>query len=111
MRASTQREVDSRLKSIAGHLRGVSRMNARGAGCGPMLIQILAVQGALDGVAGLLIDEHIELCLSMAEDGKGRGNFENAVRELEQLYELSRVGPSRGSPDGELEEIDRVVEE
>lgn len=91
----TQHEVERRLISIAGHVQGLTKMHSEGASCGALLMQILAVQGALDKVAGILIDEHLDACLDSVREGAGDDCFEESVREIGRLYRLHQIRPAR----------------
>lgn len=105
MARNNHREVELRLKSIAGHVQGLTRMHSEGESCGPMLLQILAIQGALDKVAGLLIDGQIDAFLDTVREGAGEGCFEDSVREIEHLYGLRQTRPRWKSSSGQIVEI------
>ena len=70
--AAQRREVAARLRSIAGHLRGVDRMVAEDAYCIDVLTQVSAATKALQSLALLLMDDHLAHCVAdaAAEGGK-----------------------------------------
>ncbi len=59
MQSEVKREVLFRLKSVEGHLRGVSAMVTDDRPVGEVLHQLRAIQGALSAVYNLLLCEHL----------------------------------------------------
>jgi DNA-binding FrmR family transcriptional regulator len=52
-----------RLNKIEGQVRGVRGMIERDTYCDDVLIQIAAVQSAIDGVSKLLLENHMKTCV------------------------------------------------
>jgi DNA-binding FrmR family transcriptional regulator len=50
-----------------------------GKPCPEVLLQVSAVQAALHQVSRIIVEEHLESCLSEAAD---RGNYDTALAEL-----------------------------
>lgn len=90
----TKREVLNRLKRIEGQVQGIQRMVEEQKYCVDILLQVSAVQGALDQVSKRLLGRHIESCVS---DAFASGNDRQRERKIEELLEVfSRFGrPSR----------------
>ncbi len=63
MNAEDRTELLRRLKSIEGHIRGVTRMVEEDRPCLAVLQQIRAVQGSLKQTQLLLIRQHLDACL------------------------------------------------
>lgn len=86
----TKREVLNRLKRIEGQVQGIQRMVAEEKYCVDILLQVSAVQGAMDQVSKRVLGEHIESCVAEAftsGDARDRG------RKIEELLEVfSRFG-------------------
>ena len=74
-----QESLLSRLKRIEGQTRGVQRMIEEGRYCMDVVQQLHAVSAAADGVALLVLQDHIEGCVS---DAIREGAGEERIREL-----------------------------
>jgi DNA-binding FrmR family transcriptional regulator len=65
-------ELLNRLRRIEGQVRGIERMVDEEAYCLDVLQQVEAMTAAADGVALLLLEDHIDGCLTHAiESGQG----------------------------------------
>ena len=73
------RKVINRLSRIEGHIRGVKTMVSENRPCPEVLIQVAALRGALDRVARLILDDHMNECITRAAD---EGNIEQELAEL-----------------------------
>jgi len=77
--AKDKAAVQARLRRIEGQIRGVQRMVEEDRYCIDVLTQVSAVKAALDGVALVLLRDHVGHCVADAvRDGSG----EEKVREL-----------------------------
>ncbi len=76
----------ARLRSIAGHLRGVQRMERDGAYCIKIINQTKAVQAALDKFARVVLEHHLTHCVTDAIRGEDEKERERVVTELWQVY-------------------------
>lgn len=76
---ASQKRILNRLSRIEGHLRGIKTMVQDDRSCPDVLIQIAAVRGGLEGVARLILDEHLSECITRAVD---QGNIEAEVEAL-----------------------------
>lgn len=83
--SDTQRRV-ARLRTIAGHLRGVQRMESDGAYCIDIINQTQAVQAALDKFASVVLQHHLTQCVTEAIRSEDEGERERVVTELLQVY-------------------------
>ena len=66
-----------RLKSIEGHVRGVSRMVEEDQYCIDIVNQIGAVQRALSKVNELVLDRHLHTCATTAIRGDNPSDRED----------------------------------
>ena len=80
-----QRRV-ARLRTIAGHLRGVQRMEQAGAYCIDIINQTTAVQAALDKFASVVLEHHLTHCITDAIRSEDEEERERAVTELLHVY-------------------------
>ena len=58
--------VLNRLSRTEGHIRAVRRMVEEGRDCADVLIQLAAVRSAVDRVARVVLEDHVESCLRLA---------------------------------------------
>lgn len=66
-------ELLNRLRRIEGQVRGIARLVEGEAYCLEVLQQVEAMTAAADGVALLLLEDHIDGCLAHAiESGQGQ---------------------------------------
>ena len=70
--------VLNRLSRAIGHLESVKRMVENGRDCTEVLMQLAAVQSALNGTAKVILKDHIEHCLTDAVE-------QNDMRAIEEL--------------------------
>ena len=80
-------EVESRLKNVEGHVRGIQRMVGEDAYCIDVMHQIQAVQAALNKVKQMVLEEHIQSCVITAVQGDDADERERVLREITQVYE------------------------
>jgi DNA-binding FrmR family transcriptional regulator len=79
-----RKQIVNRLAKIEGHLRAVKDMTAEGRDCSEVLLQIAAVQKALDGAAKLLLKDHLESCVV---DAVHHGNQEKVIHDLNKALD------------------------
>ena len=86
----TKGKARGRLRRIEGQVQGLQRMIDSDAYCVDVLLQISAVQGALDQVQKLLLGRHIESCVA---DALRSGSKSERQQKLEELLDVfSRFG-------------------
>ena len=59
-------KIINRLKSIEGHIKGVTRMVENEACCIDVVNQMNAIQAALQKVSLLMLDRHLHTCVTTA---------------------------------------------
>ncbi|MBI4770381.1 MAG: metal-sensitive transcriptional regulator [Chloroflexi bacterium] len=84
-----QEETLRRLKSIAGHVKGIERMVTEGAYCIDVIKQIQAVQAALNKVSANILDGHLHSCLPTAVRGEDPDERERVLKEIADVFEMS----------------------
>lgn len=96
MRDEYRERVLNRWKSIEGHARGVRRMIERDEYCPEIIKQSLAVQGAIDGVNALILENHLYTCATAAIRSDDVEERERMIGELLELFNGgARVGWNR----------------
>jgi len=88
--AETKGKAQGRLRRIEGQVQGLQRMIAAEAYCVDILLQISAVQGALEQVQKLLLGRHIESCVADALRSGSRNERQRKIDELLDVF--SRFG-------------------
>jgi DNA-binding FrmR family transcriptional regulator len=77
----------NRLKSIEGHVRGVTKMVEEDAYCIDIVNQIDAVQAALQKVSGLVLDRHLHTCVITAIQGDDPAERERVITEIMDVFD------------------------
>lgn len=78
-----------RLKTIEGHLRGISRMVENGDYCIDVIRQIQAVQSALNKVSSVILEEHLNSCVITAISGEDVSERKRVLQEIGEIFEQS----------------------
>lgn len=80
------RAVLNRLSRTEGHLRGVRRMVEAGSPCSDVLIQLAAVRAAVDKIARVVLEDHVESCLRQAaSNGKTDDEWSSLKEALDRF--------------------------
>ena len=79
-------EAIRRLKSIEGHVRGITRMMEEGQYCIDVIGQIQAVQSALAKVSTMILDEHLNSCVISAVRGNDPDERERVLGEITAVF-------------------------
>ena len=59
----TRKALQNRLNRIMGQLNGITNMVDENRYCGDILIQVAAVQSALQSVGYMILQNHMETCV------------------------------------------------
>ena len=78
----TKAKALARLRRIEGQVQGIQRMVEAEAYCVDILLQISAVQGALEQVQKLLLGRHIESCVA---DAMRSGRARERQKKIDEL--------------------------
>jgi len=84
-----KREILNRLKSAEGHVRGIERMVDENAYCIEVINQILAVQRALDKVNSMILERHLQTCVTTAIRGDDAAERERVIAEIMDVFETT----------------------
>jgi CsoR family transcriptional regulator, copper-sensing transcriptional repressor len=82
----TRAKARGRLRRIEGQVQGLQRMLDNDAYCVDILLQISAVQGALEQVQKLLLGRHIESCVSDALRSGSKSERQQKIDELLDVF-------------------------
>jgi DNA-binding FrmR family transcriptional regulator len=85
----TTTKILNRLKSIAGHVRGIEKMVAGDEYCVDIVNQILAVQRALHKVNGMVLERHMHTCVTKALRSDNPEERERVIGEILAAFETS----------------------
>lgn len=80
-------EILARLRSIEGHVRGVVRMVEDDAYCVDVLKQTKAIQAALNRVNTLLLERHLNHCVTTAIRSADPRERERVIAELLDVFQ------------------------
>lgn len=79
------RQLQNRLKRMMGQLGGISKMLEDNRYCGDILVQVAAVESALQSFGYLVLQNHLETCV-VEEVQKGNTKImEEAVELIKKL--------------------------
>ncbi len=67
---ATKDQLQTRLRRIEGQVRGIQRMVDEDRPCPDVLVQIAAIEAALDKVALGLLDGHVRHCVAQADESE-----------------------------------------
>ncbi len=84
-----KREILNRLKSVEGHVRGIERMVDENAYCIEIINQILAVQRALDKANSMILERHLQTCVTTAIRGDDAAERERVIAEIMNVFETT----------------------
>jgi DNA-binding FrmR family transcriptional regulator len=86
----TRGKALGRLRRIEGQVQGIQRMVEEDKYCMDILLQLTAVQGAVEQVQRLLLGRHIESCVA---DAVRSGSTRDRQKKMDELLEVfSRFG-------------------
>ena len=93
MKTETREQAGRRLRKIAGQVAALERMVDEDRYCVDVLLQIAAVRGALDKVGKLLLEGHVETCVTTAiRSGRARDRDEKLGELIEVFSRFAHIG-------------------
>ena len=93
MKDHHERAVLNRLKTARGHLDGVIRMVEDDTYCPDLMKQLSAVQGSLERASRIVLQNHLETCVSAAMVA---GRTDEIVEELMEALRYDRTVTAAG---------------
>ena len=76
-----------RLKSVLGHVDGVIRMLEREEYCIDVIKQVAAIEVALKKVSAVLLQNHLDTCVTVAVNEKSPAVRSRVVKELLEIFQ------------------------
>jgi DNA-binding FrmR family transcriptional regulator len=84
---STKQKTLRRLQIIEGHVRAVQRMLDEDKYCIDVIRQINAIQSALGKVSQVVLESHLNHCVTEAVRGDDAARREQVLTEIADLFE------------------------
>lgn len=78
-----------RLKTVEGHLKGISRMVEDDAYCIDIIRQIQAVGAALNKISAHILEEHLKTCVITAIRGESEVERERVLNEIAEIFQMA----------------------
>ena len=88
MDSDYKRQLLNRLKSVEGHVRGIQRMIEEDTYCIDVIRQINAVQKALEGVSSLVLENHLNTCVTTAIRGDDADERQRMIGEVVKVLNV-----------------------
>ena len=89
MAQNHKEQVLARLKSIEGHVRGVARMVEEDTYCVDIIKQTMAIIKAMEKLNLLILDNHLNTCVTTAIRSESPADRERVITELLEVFETS----------------------
>lgn len=89
MPEAEKRKLLARLKSVEGHVRGIHRMVEEDQYCIDIIQQAQAVQRALDKFNALILENHLNTCVTTAIRSEDAAERERVVTEIMNVFETA----------------------
>ncbi|MBZ0315858.1 MAG: metal-sensitive transcriptional regulator [Anaerolineae bacterium] len=78
--------VVNRLKSVSGHINGIITMLEEDRYCIDIIKQIQATQAALARVSEIILENHLDTCLTTAIRGDDPNERERVLAEVMEVF-------------------------
>ncbi len=82
-------QVKNRALSIQGHMGAVARMIEEDAYCIDIIKQTQAIQKAIDRLNAVILDNHLNSCVTTAIRGNKPKERERVIKELLDVFETT----------------------
>ncbi len=80
------KEILNRLSYLEGHCGAVRRMVEEGKYCIEVIHQIEAVEAALKKVKEIILENHLETCVTTAIQGSDKDKRKKVIGELLEIF-------------------------
>ncbi len=82
-------DAEKRLKTVEGHIAGIRRMVGEGEYCIDVIRQIQAVQAALNKVTKIMLEDHMNSCMTTAVRSNDPSERERVLSEIAEVFETA----------------------
>jgi DNA-binding FrmR family transcriptional regulator len=86
MRKSIKKKVLNRMNYLIGHLEGVKKMIENDKYCVDIILQNEAVISALKKVNEMILENHLNTCVTQAIKNKNEKERKKKIKELLDLF-------------------------
>jgi len=86
MRDKKKKDLLNRMSYLTGHLQAVSRMIENDKYCIDIIRQNQAVISALEKVNELILQNHLDTCVTKAVKGKSEREKKKVYREIMEVF-------------------------
>jgi DNA-binding FrmR family transcriptional regulator len=90
--AADSAKIVARLRTVEGHLRGITQMVQDNAYCIDILRQTKAVQAAIGRIEAALLERHLDHCVSRAIRSDDEESRARVIQEIVEVFEAARRG-------------------
>ncbi len=87
MTPDTKENVEARLRRVVGQVSGIQRMVEDDRYCVDVLMQISAARAALAKVSKMLLESHIQTCVTDAFESDDEADRAAKIDELVRVFE------------------------
>jgi DNA-binding FrmR family transcriptional regulator len=85
-------DILRRARVASGHLDGVAKMIERDAYCIDVIRQIQAVQASLDRLSAMILENHLNSCVTTAVRGNDPEAREKVLKEISEVFQAANRG-------------------
>jgi DNA-binding FrmR family transcriptional regulator len=82
-------DILRRARVASGHLDGVAKMIERDAYCIDVIRQIQAVQASLDRLSAMILENHLNSCVTTAVRGNDLAAREKVLKEISEVFQAA----------------------
>ncbi|HPG92423.1 MAG TPA: metal-sensitive transcriptional regulator [Clostridia bacterium] len=75
-------EIDNRLATIEGHIKGVRQMVADDKNCDDILLQLSALKGSIEKLSKMILIEHANTCVRKSVEQQNLDEYSHFVEVL-----------------------------
>lgn len=90
MNESTKKQLTRRIKSANGHLKGIEGMITEDAYCIDIIRQVQAVQAALDKINSMILENHLQTCVTAAIQGDDPTERKQMLSEITAVFDTTQ---------------------
>ena len=87
MKPETKKKLEARLKRVSGQITGIQGMVESDRYCVDVLTQISAARAALGKVSAMLLESHMQTCVTEAFESKNKKERKAKTDELLKIFE------------------------
>lgn len=86
MNEEINKTIKSRLNRASGQIQGVSRMVEERRYCIDVIRQIRAAKSALSALEGIILERHLQTCVTQALTSKDKAQSNEKIAEILGLF-------------------------